>query len=458
MHKLTPLSFLVPLFAASNAVALEGDRDPAFGQNGQVVIAKPEQNGGNNTQPTGDLDILEDGRFLWAAPLEDGSVWVGRAWRNGTPDATFGNDGSGRITLPGCGLKRNIRLINDGDRGAILWSGSCLRHILNDGEVEAGFGTGAMPAEGFFAADLARDSSGRFVLAGREALTTKVYRFDQNGSPDPSFGLSGSVDVAIPSTSGARTIDALVIRSDGRILVGGSRADSNRTNLVVAQLLSSGALDTGWGTDGLVDMVPATGVHVLTANALALDDDGTLVVAGRANNGRQSCCILLTRLDVSGQIVPDFGLHLYDLPGQVSISPSGEHRADIVILPNHRIIVSTTAVPAPLSPQHRTQYTLIRTFPDGRLDPAFGHDGWNSYTIADPDGIGQTGDYNQLHAIGNDVNDGSMVILGRTFFEDTEVEHDYVSLVRARFDLIFDGSFDSNNGQASAIDSSVDAE
>ncbi|MFZ2236627.1 MAG: hypothetical protein WAV67_09640, partial [Dokdonella sp.] len=101
MHKLTLLSILVPLFAASNAIAIEGDRDPAFGLNGQVVIAKPEQNGGNNTQPTGDLDILEDGRFIWAAPLEDGSVWVGRAWRVGTPDATFGSDGSGRITLPG---------------------------------------------------------------------------------------------------------------------------------------------------------------------------------------------------------------------------------------------------------------------------------------------------------------------------------------------------------------------
>lgn len=75
-------------------------------------------------------------------------------------------------------------------------------------------------------------------------------------------------------------------------------------------------------------------------------------------------------------------------------------------------------------------------------DPAFGHDGWNSYTIFDPDDVGQAGDYHRMHAIGNDPSDGSMLILGRTFFEDNSTGHDYVSLVRARFDLIFEEQFE----------------
>ena len=91
---------------------------------------------------------------------------------------------------------------------------------------------------------------------------------------------------------------------------------------------------------------------------------------------------------------------------------------------------------------HRTQYTLVRTFADGSIDPSFGHDGWNSYTIADPTNTGQTGDYVQMHAIAYDRIDDSLLMLGRTFFEDDSTGDDYVTFVRARFDLVFADAFD----------------
>lgn len=47
-----------------------------------------------------------------------------------------------------------------------------------------------------------------------------------------------------------------------------------------------------------------------------------------------------------------------------------------------------------------------------------------------------------MHAIGYDETDGSLLIFGRTFFEDNAVDEDYFSLVRARLDLIFAGTFD----------------
>ena len=65
-----------------------------------------------------------------------------------------------------------------------------------------------------------------------------------------------------------------------------------------------------------------------------------------------------------------------------------------------------------------------------------------SYTIAEPDGVGQEGDYDQLHAIGYDRDDDRLLVLGRTFFEDNSTGDDYVTLVRARFDLVFADGLD----------------
>ena len=439
--RIPPILFCLLSFTASQACALEGDVDPAFGTNGQVVILRPQQTPGNSSQPTGDIDVFADGRFIWAAPLDDGSVWVGRAWRSGAADTSFGSDGTGRITLPACGQKRDVRLIGDGASGAYLWSSRCLRHVLANGTTEPTFGQGPMPADGFDAADLARDSAGRFVLGGREGQQGKVYRFDSVGAADVTFGTAGSVVMNLPANAW-HDVNALVVRPDGRILVGGSRGNTHGPNLVVAQLRVDGSPDPDWNDDGFVDMEPPPDFNGTIANALALDVDGSLVVSGKGSNSFISCCILITRLDTHGQIVPTFGLRLYRLSGQPSIYPFFEQRDALALLPNHRLIVGAISFPFSAPFGHRTQFTLLRTFADGGLDMAFGHNGWNSYTIADPAGIGQSGDYDQMHAIGHDAADGSMLIFGRTFFEDNSSGDDYVSIVRARFDLIFDGRFE----------------
>lgn len=441
MHSHFPALCLLLSFTASQALAVDGDVDPDFGTNGQVVLLRPQQTPGNASQPTGDLDVLPDGRFLWAAPLDDGSVWVGRAWRDGSADTAFGSDGNGRVTLPACGQKRAVRLVADNGSGAYIWSNGCLRHILEDGTTDTDFGQGPMPADGYIAADLARDFEGRFVLGGREGQLGKVYRFDGAGAADVSFGNAGSVEVALPANQWLE-VNALVVRPDGRILLGGSRGNTNGPNLVVAQLLINGLPDPDWSVDGVVDMEAPAGFNGTIANAMALDVDGSLVVSGKGSNGSNSCCILITRFDGAGNVVPDFGVRLHALTGQPGIYPFFEQRDGLVILPNHRIIIGGISFPFTVPLIHRTQYTLLRTFADGSLDPGFGHDGWNSYTIADPVGVGQQGDYDQMHAIAHDEADGSMLILGRTFFEDNSTGDDYVSLVRARLDLIFEGRFD----------------
>ncbi len=441
MHRCRTLTLLAVAFTATPAFALDGDVDPAFGTDGQVAILRPTDQNGNGTRPTGDVAVLADGRFLWTAPLDDGSVWVGRMHRDGTPDA-FGDDATGRVTLPACGPSRNTMLVADADGGAVVWAANCIVHVFADGSIDTTFAGGTLPPQGFRAAGFARDAAGRYVLAGKEGQQLALYRFTAQGLPDTGFGSAGRVPVIVPTTNGFADLYALALRPDGRILVGGSRGNTHGPNLVIAQYTEGGALDPAWNGGGIIDIEPPDGYDRLYVTAMALDDEGSLVVSGIASTGSVTCCRMLSRFDAGGGMVPSFGLRIFTLDGSASLFPFFEQRDALVLLPNHRIIAGAISFPFGAPFTHRTQYTLIRTFADGTLDTGFGHGGWNSYTIADPEGVGQTGDYDQMHAIGYDRVDDSLLILGRTFFEDGSTGNDYVTMVRARFDLIFADAFD----------------
>jgi uncharacterized delta-60 repeat protein len=415
--------------------------DPSFGQQGQVAIAHPEPDPGNGTMPTGDLARLEDGRHLWATALPDRSTWIGRAFRNGNPDPAFGT-AEGRVTLPACGsAPRNVRLVAHDDAAATVWACGRLLRIDPDGAVEPSFGAGQIPRQTLEAADLVRDANGRYVVAGMDGTMWTVLRFDAQGRPDAGFGTAGVAEIEIPAMFGLRELNAMAVRADGRVLLGGARGNSNGPNLVLVQLDASGVPDPAWDGDGRLDMEARPPFQGLVATAMALDADGSLVVAGSGNNGSQDCCELLARFDEAGQLVPSFGLRVFRLPGSPVVHPFFEQRDSVEVLDDGRILIGSVAFPFDAS-NHRTQYTLIRTLADGALDPSFGSGGWRGYTIADPEGIGQGGDYNQMHATAWDPRHNDVLILGRTFFEDQANDYDYVTFVRVLLDRVFTSGFE----------------
>jgi uncharacterized delta-60 repeat protein len=430
---------LMGLLGCGVALAADGEQDAAFGTDGQLTITRVGGDGSvTGMEPTGDLVVLPDGRFLWAAPLKDGSLWIGRALRDGAADAGFGDDGSGRVRLHACTDTREARLVTEADGGVVAWTGACLVKLRGDGSLDAAFGAGPQPPAGLRAAGLARDGEGRFLLAGTSGSRWLVYRFLADGTLDSAFGLAGEVEVTVPATNNLRELHAMVLRAEGRIVLGGLRGNTHGPNLVVAQLLADGTPDPAWDGDGLVDMEAPDGYQTLSANALVLDRDGSLVVGGMGSDGGVSCCILLARLDTAGQLVPGFGLRLFRLDGSPPLGGFFEQRDSVFIQPDGRIVVATAAFPFIPPFENRTQYALVRTLSDGSVDTGFGTAGWTSYGIHDPSGSGQTGDYNQLHATA--WHGGGLLMLGRTFFEDNSNGEDYVSLVRAPFvGILVDG-------------------
>ena len=282
----------------------------------------------------------------------------------------------------------------------------------------------------------------RFVFAATTGQTWDVLRYEADGAtPDATFGVDGHVRIDVGATNNLRGVNALAVRDDGRIVTVGWRGNLHGPNLVVAELTESGELDPAWNGGTVVDIDAPLNQPGIEATALAIDADGSVVVGGFEASGSTTCCLLLTRLDTAGAVVADFGIREYEL-GDTSLGSFFEGRDAVTIRRDGSILLATTAFP--FSGNHRTQFVLTKTDANGVLDTTFGNGGWRGYTIADPDNSGQTGDYDQLHAIV--ARDDSVLVFGRTFFEDNSNGLDYVSMVRTTFvvaDQIFASGFDN---------------
>lgn len=143
------------------------------------------------------------------------------------------------------------------------------------------------------------------------------------------------------------------------------------------------------------------------------------------------------RLDATGHVGPAFGVRIFraaDGPALMS-----ELRDGLLLLPDDRLALGPAA--ADDAVDHRVQHTLVRTLRDGTLGRTFGIDGGVRHATVDAFGIGQSGDRNRLHAIASGRADDSVLVYGRTSLEDGSNGEDYVTLVRARLDLVFDDDF-----------------
>ena len=93
--------------------------------------------------------------------------------------------------------------------------------------------------------------------------------------------------------------------SDGKVVAAGRRVNARRADfntLVVFQLEADGALDTGFGNQGIVELdTEVFGTHN-QANALVVDPDGRIAIAGARDES-----LIVLRLDANGALDGTFG-------------------------------------------------------------------------------------------------------------------------------------------------------
>ncbi len=149
-------------------------------------------------------------------------------------------------------------------------------------------------------------SDGKIVVAGysNTAFFNSIHdavvaRFTAAGALDSSFGTGGIVTTDF---GGSDVANDLVLQNDGKIVVGGYTAGSS-TNFALARYTTSGALDSTFGTGGKV--ISPIGGGSSPAYGLALQRDGKIMLAGGTYNGTYS--FATARYTTSGALDTGFG-------------------------------------------------------------------------------------------------------------------------------------------------------
>ncbi len=201
-----------------------------------------------------------------------------------------------------------------------------------------------------------------------------LARYLPNGALDRSFGGDGKVLTEFPT--GPSAADDLAVQSDGKIVaIGFARASPTygKANFALARYLPDGNLDPAFGEGGLVVTGFPGGESF--ANALAIQPDGRIVVAGVADPGR----FALARYLPDGSLDQSFGSEgkvFADLPGET------EGAADLALQVDGRIVAIGSGDPPG---EETSAFAIARYTTDGRLDPTFSVNG-SEFTVFPDDG------------------------------------------------------------------------
>ncbi len=197
------------------------------------------------------LALQPDGKVIACGAYTDvdevNIPWIARFGTNGDPDPTF----NATSATPD-GSVRAMALLSDGD---VFVGGSFtdlngtprngIGRLNADGTTDMAFDAGSGTNEGVSAILVQPDGQvlvgGTFTTFNGDAYNHLV-RLGATGSIDPLFNIgSGFTD---PQVNGYTSVNALSLRTDGHILVGGTYTDYNGVERgALAQLGTDGALD-----------------------------------------------------------------------------------------------------------------------------------------------------------------------------------------------------------------------
>ncbi len=242
--------------------------------------------------------LQPDGRIViggfFATVANTNRSHLARLNPDGTVDAFFN---------PGAGADNPVFALAQQTDGRLLVGGSFtlyngvsrpyLARVNTNGTLNTEFNVGAGPNGAVYA--LAVQPDGKVLLGGDFTVVNNtnrshIARLNADGSLDPSFDPGSGTDAS-------GTVRAILVQSDGKILIGGSFTNFNGVaRNYLARLNANGSLDTAYlnGELGGNDVV----------YALAVQADGKLLVAGNFTRFHGVTRNRLTRLNEDGSTDP----------------------------------------------------------------------------------------------------------------------------------------------------------
>ncbi len=276
---------------------VNGSLDTSFDSDGKAVTPI-----GSSNELVRTIALQNDGKIVVAGQTFNGAnndICLLRYESNGSLDATFdGNSGTGNgiiTTAVGNGTDLGYGVAVQPD-GKIIVAGYyfnvtndavVLRYDTNgvldtsfdgDGIAITAVGTGTDEA-----LSVALQSDGKIVIAGciNQNATPNdflIVRYNADGSIDNTFGTNGATITPIGNASEIAL--GVSIQKDGKIVAIGFSNNGANNDFAVVRYNTNGTLDTSFDGDGKLTMPIGSGSD--NSNGIAIQEDGKIVVVGRA--------------------------------------------------------------------------------------------------------------------------------------------------------------------------------
>ncbi|MDZ4405030.1 LamG-like jellyroll fold domain-containing protein [Prosthecobacter sp.] len=291
----------------------DGSLDTSFGGTGKVVTSI----GVGNDEAQG-VAVQSDRKIIVAGHASNGSdrdFVVVRYHPGGSLDTSF--NGTGKVVLPiGSGEDLGNCVVLQAD-GRIIVAGYAfvagnadfaLARLNTNGTLDTtfngnGIATAAVSASHDVIRSVVMQGDGKIVVSGYSTTGGQdfaVARFLPSGALDTTFNTTGTVTTSFgPGDDVGQNVAVL---PDGRLLVGGYASIGGNNDLALARYTATGALDTTFGSGGMVTTAIGGGHDV---GSMAVQADGRIVMAG-FGFGVSNYDVVLARYLANGSLDTSF--------------------------------------------------------------------------------------------------------------------------------------------------------
>jgi uncharacterized delta-60 repeat protein len=232
---------------------------------------------------------------------------------------------------------------------------------------------------------VALQTDGMIVSAGSTNgsghLHIALTRHTALGQPDTNFGSGGIVAIdASAALNGDSEARAVAVQPNGKLLVAGYALGPASDDFLVMRLNTDGSPDPTFGSNGITRTAIGTSEDI--ANAMVLQPDGSIVLAGSyyAADGHRH--FALARYTTAGMLDPTFGSG-----GKVTtaIGPSDDYAYALILMPWGRLVAAGSARTSTGGPG--TDLAVVAYNADGTLDRFFGVGGKRMLNVSTLDDI-----------------------------------------------------------------------
>jgi uncharacterized delta-60 repeat protein len=217
---------------------------------------------------------------------------------------------------------------------------------------------------------VALQPDGKIVVAGYRSVGGASADFavgrllNPQGAFDPSYG--GGSGKSLVDFGGFDGANAVALQPDGKIVVAGYSSAGGHSDFAVGRLLSpEGTLDLSYGGGSGKSVADLGGDDIGTA--VALQPDGKIVVAGQSIVGGSSDFAVARLLNPQGTFDPSYGggsgKSLTDFGGY-------DEAAAVALQPDGKMLVAGDS-----DARGTDDFAVMRRLPDGSPDESFGSGG-----------------------------------------------------------------------------------